>query len=110
MFVSHEYIDKLCKIKLDDKEGKMTHLQNIVVFENDTTQEQKDMASKVGLKIYSFEQVIMKGRESVSAGTASLNEPTMDDCYMFSYTSGTTGDPKGVKLTHKMIMQCGFGV
>lgn len=68
------------------------------------------MASKVGLKIYSFEQVIMKGRESVSAGTASLNEPTMDDCYMFSYTSGTTGDPKGVKLTHKMIMQCGFGV
>jgi long-subunit acyl-CoA synthetase (AMP-forming) len=37
MFVSHEYIDKLCKIKLDDKEGKMTHLKNIVVFENDTT-------------------------------------------------------------------------
>jgi len=23
---------------------------------------------------------------------------------MFSYTSGTTGDPKGVKLTHKMII------
>jgi long-chain acyl-CoA synthetase len=23
---------------------------------------------------------------------------------MFSYTSGTTGDPKGVKLTHKMIL------
>ena len=23
---------------------------------------------------------------------------------MLSYTSGTTGDPKGVKLTHKMII------
>jgi len=23
---------------------------------------------------------------------------------MLSYTSGTTGDPKGVKITHKMIL------
>lgn len=29
---------------------------------------------------------------------------------MFSYTSGTTGDPKGVKLTHKMILGAGFAV
>lgn len=25
---------------------------------------------------------------------------------MFSYTSGTTGDPKGVKLTHQMLISC----
>ena len=25
---------------------------------------------------------------------------------MLSYTSGTTGNPKGVKLTHKMMIQC----
>lgn len=29
---------------------------------------------------------------------------------MFSYTSGTTGDPKGVKLTHKMVMGAGYAI
>ena len=29
---------------------------------------------------------------------------------MFSYTSGTTGDPKGVKVTHKMIVQCATAI
>lgn len=28
----------------------------------------------------------------------------MNDVYILSYTSGTTGDSKGVKLTHKMII------
>lgn len=30
--------------------------------------------------------------------------PTKDDVYIFSYTSGTTGDSKGVKLSHKNIV------
>ena len=37
--------------------------------------------------------------------------PENDDLYMFSYTSGTTGDPKGVKITHNKMMRtaiCGF--
>ena len=29
---------------------------------------------------------------------------------MLSYTSGTTGNPKGVKLTHKMLLGAAWGV
>jgi len=29
---------------------------------------------------------------------------------MFSYTSGTTGDPKGVKLNHRMILGAAYAV
>lgn len=37
-------------------------------------------------------------------------EPTPDDVYMLSYTSGTTGNPKGVKLTQRMVLNASQGV
>ena len=57
-----------------------------------------------------MEEVILKGKEAHLAGSTSINEPSPDDCYMFSYTSGTTGDPKGVKLSHKMIIGTAYAV
>ena len=30
--------------------------------------------------------------------------PDIDDVYILSYTSGTTGDSKGVKLTHRNVV------
>jgi long-chain acyl-CoA synthetase len=32
------------------------------------------------------------------------NKCTEEDCPIFSYTSGTTGDSKGVKLTHRNLI------
>jgi len=77
----------------------MSQLKNLIVFENEITEEMKNLASEAELTLYTLEEVIFKGRE---AETKTFNEPTPDDCFAFSYTSGTTGDPKGVKLSHKM--------
>jgi long-chain acyl-CoA synthetase len=59
--------------------------------------------------LYTFEEVLLKGREAKDEFKV-FNEPTPEDCFAFSYTSGTTGDPKGVKLTHKMGINSACGV
>ena len=38
------------------------------------------------------------------ANNSSLRAPTSGDCIALCYTSGTTGNPKGVKVSHKMVL------
>ena len=65
------------------------------------------MAEKVGLKIITLDEVHKVGKECEDR---SYCEPTPESTYMLSYTSGTTGDPNGVKLSHKMILGSAFTV
>lgn len=59
------------------------------------------LAGEVGIKVITFEDVLAAGRENKAWEMANVTE---DDFCTFSYTSGTTGDPKGVKLSHKMLV------
>jgi long-chain acyl-CoA synthetase len=101
MAVSQDCVLKICKMKIADTaaEGKCVNLKNLMIFENAITEEMKTLAAEAGLTLYTLEEVIYKGRESQNK---TFNEPKPDDSFAFSYTSGTTGDPKGVKLSHKM--------
>ena len=60
--------------------------------------------------MFTLQKVYEDGKAAKANGQATATPPSPDDVYMFSYTSGTTGPPKGVKLTHRMVLGCAFAV
>jgi len=82
------------------KEGMAETIVNLVSFDpvpEALTQE----ASEAQITVYVWEDLL---HQMESVKDAILEDTTCEDTYIFSYTSGTTGDSKGVKLTHKNIM------
>jgi len=81
-------------------QGSAPHLKNLISFEEVDNLTKQD-ALDAGLKLYVLSEVIEAG-EAVDEATVmqDICEPTPDTCYIFNYTSGTTSDPKAVKLTH----------
>jgi long-chain acyl-CoA synthetase len=49
------------------------------------------------------------GRENPDYFMNAVNEVKPDDMSIIAYTSGTTGNPKGVMITHRMIAECSRG-
>jgi len=55
------------------------------------------LCDEAGVKLWTLAEVVQKGMEYRSGGEAQVpDRPGRDDVTMLSYTSGTTGDPKGV--------------
>lgn len=93
---SGQYVQKIIDMK---NAGLATHIKNLVLIDDISEDLIKEASSK-GITIYTFDQVLQEGDKECT----KFVEPTGDDCYIFSYTSGTTGDSKGVKLSHVNIM------
>ncbi|CAG5078759.1 Oidioi.mRNA.OKI2018_I69.chr1.g1796.t1.cds [Oikopleura dioica] len=79
---------------------KPAHLQTIVVF-----RKFKKVKSS-NYKIISFDDFIAIGKDSSFDNVP----PTSSDIATINYTSDTTGDPKGVVLTHKNICTVCCGI
>ena len=84
------------------KKERTPSLQNLVMFD-EVTEEEREQGAAVGLKVYTMKDVMEHGKEHPEV---VLRDPKPESVYMFCYTSGTTGDPKGAKITHEMFLSC----
>jgi long-chain acyl-CoA synthetase len=83
-------------------QGEAVTVKNIVNFDNTITTEMQALAQKVGVNLWSFKDLLEHG--SKLDQTDNFPRQKADDHPLFCYTSGTTGDSKGVKLTHKSLL------
>ena len=99
VFCEGGLIQKILNMKT---QGFTTSLVNIVSFDP-FSNEQKNEAAASGLNLHSYDQVLKEG-EKADPAEHPFRETKPEDVYIFSYTSGTTGDSKGVKLAHRNLL------
>ena len=103
VFISKNYIDKLftLSVNFENKELYFFYLDSDKDFFIEKAKEHNISEDK----LFSFNEMIEKGKESYSNNSKYLddikNNMCFEDTVTISYTSGTTGNPKGIMLTHK---------
>lgn len=61
--------------------------------------------ASTGCNVYAIDELVAKGK----ANSAPNNMPTPDDIAVIMYTSGTTGNPKGVVISHRNVISTMVG-
>ena len=80
------------------KRGGAETVKNVVLWENQVPAEAIKQAEALGIRIFHLSQLFTQFQPIPDA------HPQPEDIYCICYTSGTTGKPKGVIITHAMFL------
>ena len=84
------------------KEQKTGKIKNLIVLDKDENEKFCEELKNLEFNILTWEQVAKEGEEK--GNDVELHLPGPDTISTINYTSGTTGNPKGAKVTHNSII------
>ncbi|KAK7469687.1 hypothetical protein BaRGS_00036316 [Batillaria attramentaria] len=89
-------------IKLLKEASEMKSLKRIVLIRDSVPDDLKQVAAQHNLEVLTYNEVEEIGKKNAE----EPKPPKPEDLATLCYTSGTTGDPKGVMLTHANFLIC----